>query len=54
MQGRVLVKAVVLVEAVVLAGAAATGEALAGAELTLPLKDGMDQPTIPLMGVPTP
>ena len=60
MPGRVLVEDVVsgvvsdLVSARVEATGEATGEASAGAELILLLEDGMDQPTMPLMGALTP
>jgi hypothetical protein len=56
MQGRVLVEDVVsgVVSDLVLARVEATGEASVGAELILLLEDGMDQPTMLLMGALTP
>lgn len=56
MPGRSLVEDVVseVVSDLVLARVEATGEAMAGAELILLLEDGMDQPTMPLMGALTP
>jgi len=49
-----LVVASEVVSDLVLARVEATGEASAGAELILLLEDGMDQPTMPLMGALTP